>query len=97
MPKAQFNGLDLHPTIFDKTAAYLFHIVKKHRFLDGNKRTEAIVAMIFFSNNFDGGFGFMDNNYQELILDVIKGNVGKIEIANFFHTHSWKYEEGLQK
>ena len=28
MPKARFNGQDLHRTIFDKTSAYLFHIAK---------------------------------------------------------------------
>ena len=39
MPKAMFNGRYLHRTIFDKAAAYLFHITKNHSFVDGNKRT----------------------------------------------------------
>ena len=26
MPKARFDGKDLHRTVFDKTAAYLFHL-----------------------------------------------------------------------
>jgi death-on-curing protein len=36
MPKARFDKRDLHRTIFDKTAAYLFHIIKNHPFVDGN-------------------------------------------------------------
>ena len=52
MPKAKFNGKDLHRTIFDKTAAYLFHITKNHPFIDGNKRTASMTAMIFFASNF---------------------------------------------
>ena len=47
MPKARFNGKDLHRTIFDKTAAYLFHLIKNHPFVDGNKRTAAMAAAMF--------------------------------------------------
>ena len=56
MPKARFNGRDLHRTIFDKIAAYLFHIIKNHPFVDGNKRTASMVAMVFFASNFKGPF-----------------------------------------
>lgn len=48
MPKAQFNGKDLYRTIFDKTAAYLFHLIQNYPFIDGNKRTATMIAMIFF-------------------------------------------------
>jgi death-on-curing protein len=32
-------GLELYPTVYDKAAAYLYHIVCNHPFNDGNKRT----------------------------------------------------------
>lgn len=84
MPKARFNGRDLHRTIFDKTAAYLFHIAKNHPFIDGNKRTAAMTAMVFFASNFKGAFCIFDVEYQELILGVANGSVTKKQIAKFF-------------
>lgn len=84
MPKAKFNGRDLHRTIYDKTAAYLFHLIKNHPFLDGNKRTASMTALVFFSSNFKGKFAFSDDEYQDLILQVAQGSSSKKEIANFF-------------
>ena len=83
-PKARFDGRDLHRTVFDKAAAYLFHITKNHPFVDGNKRTAAMIAMVFFASNFHGGFTIFDAEYQELILGVAAGTVSKKEIAKFF-------------
>jgi death on curing protein len=83
-PKARFNQKDLYRTIFDKTAAYLFHIIKNHPFVDGNKRTASMAALVFFSSNYKGAFEFFDNDYQDLILKVAEGKAGKEEIAKFF-------------
>jgi death on curing protein len=47
MPKARSNGKDLYPTIFDKTAAYLFHLIQNPPFVDGNKRTASMISMVF--------------------------------------------------
>ena len=90
MPKARFNGKDLHRTLFDKTAAYLFHLTKNHPFVDGNKRTASMVAMVFFVSNFSGIFTGDELEYQELILGVANGTVTKKEIAKFFSRHSRK-------
>lgn len=84
MPKARFDGKDLHKTIYDKTAAYLFHIIKNHAFVDGNKRTASMAALVFFSFNYKGGFGFVDVEYQDLILGVAEGTINKKEISRFF-------------
>ncbi len=86
MPKCRFNGKDLHRTIYDKTAAYLFHLIKNHPFVDGNKRTASMIAMIFFATNFQRVFTIIDAEYQELILDVARGIASKKEIARFFRT-----------
>lgn len=84
MPKARFNGQDLHRTIFDKTAAYLFHIIKNHAFIDGNKRTASMVAMVFFAANLKKSFIILDDQYQALILDVAESLITKKQIAKFF-------------
>ncbi len=83
-PKARFDGRDLHRTIYDKTAAYLFHLIQNHPFVDGNKRTASMTAMVFFASNCKKGFTIFDADYQELILGVAQGAVTKKEIAAFF-------------
>ncbi len=84
MPKACFNGKDLHRTVFDKTAAYLFHLIQNHPFVDGNKRTASMVAMVFLASNFKKQFHINDEEYQEIILGIARGSVAKKEIAKFF-------------
>jgi len=86
MPKARFDGKDLHRTIFDKTAAYLFHLIQNHPFVDGNKRTASMTAMVFFASNYKRSFTIFNAEYQEIILRVAQGMVTKKEIAKFFRS-----------
>ena len=83
MPQASFGGNYLHADIFEMAAAYLYHIVQNHPFLDGNKRTGAAAAIVFLAmNNIT-----IDNDEQGLIdltLSVATGQSGKAEIAEFF-------------
>jgi death-on-curing protein len=44
MPQASFGGQFLHQDLFEMAAAYLYHIVQNHAFVDGNKRTGAAAA-----------------------------------------------------
>lgn len=83
MPKASMFGVDLHPTIFNKAAAYLFHIVCNHPFNDGNKRTGGFSALIFLEIN-GVKTDFDDKEYEGLIIEVAKGEVKKENIAHFF-------------
>jgi len=39
------------PTLFDLAASYAFGLVKNHPFIDGNKRTGFIVAVLFLEIN----------------------------------------------
>lgn len=50
-PMAGFGGEFLHEDLHAMAAAYLFHIVKNHPFLDGNKRTGLITAITFLTIN----------------------------------------------
>jgi len=46
MLRAGFAGQYLHGDLFEMAAAYLFHIVQNHPFLDGNKRVGAATALV---------------------------------------------------
>jgi death-on-curing family protein len=46
-PEATAFGNYLHHDMFEMAAAYLFHVVSNHPFLDGNKRTGLVCALVF--------------------------------------------------
>src|SRR5579862_9231236 len=50
-PKAAFAGDFLHSDRFEMAAAYLFHIIRNHPFVDGNKRVGAVSAIVFLRLN----------------------------------------------
>jgi len=50
-PRASFDGEFLHENIFPMVAAYLFHLVRNHAFIDGNKRVGAVAALVFLDLN----------------------------------------------
>lgn len=51
MPRQQFGGTFLHEDLPAMAAAYLFHIAQNHPFVDGNKRTAVLAALVFLHVN----------------------------------------------
>lgn len=82
MPRASMFGEYLHKTIYDKAAAYLFHIVQNHPFNDGNKRTGALTTILFLEEN-GIKIAFSDQDYEEFVVNVAQGRKNKEEIAYF--------------
>jgi death-on-curing protein len=50
-PEATFEGEYLHLSLHEMAAAYLYHVVRNHPFLDGNKRTGYVAALVFLAVN----------------------------------------------
>lgn len=67
-------------------AAYLYHLVMNHPFVDGNKRVGLEAALIFLEVN-DQRLNAIDEELVDLVLKTTMGQVGKPEIAEFFRTH----------
>jgi death on curing protein len=89
-PRAGFGDQYLHSDIFQMAAAYLFHIVKNHPFIDGNKRTGAMAALVFLKlNNHTLTAG--EIQYERMVRAVAESKLEKREIAEFFQKHS-KYK-----
>jgi death-on-curing protein len=49
--QASFGGMYAHDGLFAMAAAYLFHIVSNHPFVDGNKRAGLLAAQVFLDVN----------------------------------------------
>lgn len=89
MPSATFGGEYLHSSIIEMAAAYLYHLVENHPFVDGNKRVGAMAALVFLDLN---GYEFdaSDTDFTAMVLKVASGKMMKPEISIFLknHTHS---------
>lgn len=87
MPQMAYGGEYLHADVFEMAAAYLYHLVQNHPFLDGNKRTGAAAAIVFLAMN-DIQIEADEDGLVELTLSVARGETGKPEIAAFFRTRA---------
>ncbi|MGI8481810.1 MAG: type II toxin-antitoxin system death-on-curing family toxin [Chthoniobacterales bacterium] len=50
-PQSSFGGKSPYIDVFEIAAAYLFYICGNHPFLDGNKRTAMMAAIVFLRLN----------------------------------------------
>lgn len=51
MPSQTFGGHFLHEGLISMAAAYAFHIAENQPFVDGNKRTGLVAALVFLDIN----------------------------------------------
>ncbi len=87
MPQAGAGNDYFHKNVFEMAAAYLFHIVNNHPFVDGNKRTGAVAAILFLKLN-GHTLKAPEKTYENLVMDVAAGKTGKEKITEFFRKHS---------
>jgi death-on-curing protein len=89
MPESGFGEHYLHVDLFEMAAAYLFHLVKNHPFVDGNKRVGAMAAFTFLKLN---GLTLTAGNmeFESVVLSVAQGKMGKAGIAEFLRKHAKK-------
>jgi death-on-curing protein len=87
MPAAGFGGSFLHEDLFEMAAAYLFHIIRNHPFVDGNKRTGVVAALVFLIMN---GFELDAdaNALEKMVVAAAKGKSSKSAVADFLRKHS---------
>jgi len=77
----------MHPSLPEQAAAYLFHLVKNHPFVDGNKRVAVAAALVFLDLN-GLQVDATEDELVELTVGAASGTVTKAEIAVFFRKHS---------
>ena len=77
----------MHRDTFEMASAYLFHIVQNHPFVDGNKRTGAVAAVVFLALN---GIALEadEDEFERTVRKVAEGRLDKEEIAMFLRNNS---------
>ena len=88
MPRAGIAGRYLHGDLPEMAAACLFHLVKNHPFVDGNKRVGAMAAFTFLRLNGQTLRASLAASFEALVLSVAVGKTGKSAVAEFFRAHA---------
>jgi death-on-curing protein len=83
VPMSSFAGEFLHAGLPEMAAAYLFHIVRNHPFIDGNKRTGAVAALVFLILN-GRDFNAPENKLVDAVVAIASGKMTKAELTLFF-------------
>ena len=85
-PRARFGREFLHGSVPEMAAAYLFHLVGNHPFVDGNKRIGLAAALAFLGLN--GLWLAADpDQLAEFVLRMARGEATKAEAAEFIREH----------
>ena len=86
-PRMTAGGRYLHRTLFDKAAAYGYHLARNHPFVDGNKRIAFVVMDIFLQAN-----GWQIDATEEeafkMTSESAAGDLSKPALAKWLKTHS---------
>lgn len=74
-------GQEIFPTIFEKAAAFPWHIITRHTFNDGNKRTGMEACRAFLELN---GYALrMDEGVIGIALWIAEGKVTQEELVEW--------------
>lgn len=97
MPAAGCGGDYLHADICEMAAAYLFHIIRNHPFVDGNKRTGLVASLVFLIMN---GFELhaSEDSFEAMVRLVAEGKMDKARpLRSSESTHTNKHITFLGK
>jgi death on curing protein len=89
MPQASFGGEYLHQNLFEMAAAYAFHIAENQPFLDGNKRTALVSALVFLDIN---GYVVLDEDMKlyDAMIAIANKQMNKYDLAELLKQLSEK-------
>jgi len=86
IPSATFEARFLHEGLHEMVAAYLFHIVRDHPFVDGNKRVGLVMLLAFLGLN-SCRLDAESQDVERLVQGVASGKVSKAVAAVFVQQH----------
>lgn len=86
-PKITVGGKDAHKTLFDKAAAYGYHICKNHPFFDGNKRVAFVLMDVFLQKN---GWEIVAHEEEaySMMMALASHKLTKTQLALWIKKHS---------
>lgn len=91
-PEASFGGAYLHTDLASMAAAYLFHLVENHPFVDGNKRIGFAACVTFLALN-NLSLNISDDEdadgktiAEKMVIDVTQKRITKDQLADLIRS-----------
>lgn len=83
-----FAGEELYPTIYDKCSTIWFTISKYHCFVDGNKRTALVTAVVYMKLN---GYNMMLDNKDlyDISISIASGKMQLEDVKMYLIKHTF--------
>lgn len=78
--QATFDGAPLHADVWEVAAAYGFHLMRNHAFVDGNKRIAAVAMGTFLAVN-GAPLRVDEVELYETVIALAEGRLAKLEQA----------------
>jgi death-on-curing protein len=85
MPQQTFDGSFVHEDLFAMAAAYAFHIAQNQPFVDGNKRTGLLAALVFLDLN-DVAISDPDGSLYEAMIAIAEKRTNKAGLAELLRS-----------
>ena len=83
--KSSIYGYTIYPTLKEKASAIAYHIISRHVFQDGNKRTAIHIAWEFLNSN--GVPIHLDSSVEELSVAIAERKATQDELLKWMHNH----------
>lgn len=86
-PRMSVGRKEVHKTLFEKTAAYGYHVCNNHPFIDGNKRVAFVLMDLFLQKNGREITAAEEEAYSMMKL-LASGKLSKAQLASWLKGHS---------
>ena len=86
-PRMTAGGREIHKTLFDKAAAYGFHVCNNHPFIDGNKRVAFVLMDVFLQRN---GWEIISSEAEAytMMISLASGKLSKAQLGIWLKGHT---------
>lgn len=86
-PKTAVGGKYRHRTVFEKAAAYGYHLCRNHSFVDGNKRIAFVVMDVFLQMN-GREISASEEDAYKVMSGLAAGKISKAALTKWLRTHT---------
>jgi len=86
-PRMMAGGKKVHKTLFEKAAAYGFHVYNTHPFIDGNKRVAFVLMDIFLQKN-GWTITATEEEAYSTMMSLASSKLSKAKLASWLKEHS---------
>jgi death on curing protein len=86
-PRMTAGGKEIHKALFEKAAAYGFHVCNNHPFIDGNKRVAFVLMDIFLQKN---GWEIISSEEEAytVMISLASGKLSKAQLVSWLKDHT---------